>query len=143
MSSIEMQYKLMVEMADRVSERRAQSNKFYISIISSIFVFSSLISLLEIETDYLLMSFFLIASLNIILCFIWIITIDSYKKLNKAKYKVIQQMEDSLEFKCYQIEEGYLNDIKYIQFTKIEKYIPYVFILLNLILIISITLAFS
>ncbi len=138
MSAIEMQYKLMVEMADRVSDRRAQSNKFFISIISSIFVFSSLISLLEIETDYLLISFFLIASLNIMLCFIWITTIDSYRKLNTAKFKVIQRLEDSLEFKCFQIEERYLNDMKYLQLTKIEKNIPYLFIALNLILLLVI-----
>ena len=35
------QYKLYVEMADRISQRRAESNKFFITLLSSMLIVAS------------------------------------------------------------------------------------------------------
>jgi len=120
------QYKLYVEMADRISERRMQTNKFYISLLSGLLaLLSILVSVGKLNQTLI---FVIISLLGIVLCILWHINIRSYRQLNSGKFKVIHEMEQFLPFPCYDREWEVLGEgkekTKYLQLTRVEKYIP-------------------
>ena len=114
------QYKLYVEMADRISSRRLKTNQFYISVLSGILALLSIFAknqALSINNSFYLI---LISFICILLCGIWYANIKSYKQLNKIKFEVIHDMESCLPYACYEnewnIEKEGKN--KYIRITK-------------------------
>ena len=120
------QYKLYVEMADRISERRLQTNKFYISLLTGL---STLLSIfISVKTFNQNVIFIIISLLGITLCILWHTNIWSYRQLNSGKFKVIHEMEHYLPFPCYEKEwkllEGGKEKNMYLQLTKVERYIP-------------------
>jgi hypothetical protein len=128
------QYKTYVEMMDRISARRSQMNSFYISLLSGILAFLSLISNKDISkfqnSQFQAIAILAIAILGIILCFVWYSNIQSYKQLNSGKFKVINEMEKYLPFPCYDREWEFLkkdNRYKgYLPQTQVEKYVPFI-----------------
>jgi hypothetical protein len=122
------QYKLYVEMADRISERRMQTNRFYISLLSGLL---ALLSILVSGDKFNQTVIFIIVSLlGIALCILWHINIRSYRQLNSGKFKVIHEIEQYLPFPCYDKEWELLGEgeekSKYLQLTRVEKYIPFI-----------------
>lgn len=125
------QYKMFVEMADRVSERRLKTNQFYISIISGLlgilalmFQDTGLEVLSKNKDSVLLIVIILGLSLNLI----WFINIRSFRQLNSGKFKVIHEMESLLPFQPYDrewdiIKRGEKKD-DYLQLSRIEQYLP-------------------
>ncbi len=134
------QYKLYVEMADRVSNRRAQTNRFYISLLSGLLALLSIVVGRNIFSDFQTIVFSVISVLGLTLCALWNINIRSYRQLNSGKFKVIHEMEQHLPFPCYDREWEILGEgkegKKYLQFTRVEQYvsfilaIPYILLLL-------------
>lgn len=121
-------YKFYVELTDRISQRRGNSNTFFLTIISS---FTGLIAFISsfLKTDIEESIIYLICFFCIILCLIWYITINSYKQLNKLRFSVIQELEKDMIFPCFTREWEYLKDnkLKYYRLSKIEKFIPILF----------------
>jgi hypothetical protein len=122
------QYKMYVEMMDRVTDRRGKTNTFYISLLSSLLALFSLLfnkNSLPETNDILSL---LISFLGLSLCCIWWTNINSYKQLNSLKFKVIYEIEKQLPFSCYSKEwEFDKNKIgQYRRLSKVEKYIPVV-----------------
>lgn len=120
------EYKLYVEMADRISERRMQTNKFYISLLSGLLaLLSILVSVGKFNQSLI---FIIVSLLGMALCILWHINIRSYRQLNSGKFKVIHEMEQHLPFPCYDREWELLGEgkekSKYLQLTRVEKYIP-------------------
>lgn len=125
------QYKMCVEMADRVSTRRSQANSFYISLLSAP---PTLLTLVDKQSSSESRSilFLFIAILGLTSCFIWYANIQSYKQLNSAKFNVINEMERFLPFPCFAREWEVLISEKlkrkeYRQLTAVEKFIPLIF----------------
>ncbi len=133
------QYKFYVELTDRISQRRGQTNTFFLSIISSFIALIGFVSPF-INKIYLESSIGLISILGIILCFTWYININSYKQLTKLKFTVIQEIEQELYFPCYTREWQLLKEkkLKYSRLTKSEKFIPLIFVIPFIIIIFSI-----
>lgn len=128
------QYKLYVEMADRISQRRTERNRYYLSLLSILLSVPSLIIALNISNEFQItfekILFIGISLLGITLCSFWIANIHSYKKLNKAKFEVIIEMENNLPYSCYKNEwEKLGKERRYLQLTTIEKIIPVIFII--------------
>ena len=127
------QYKLYVEMADRLSARRAQTNKFYIALLTSLLLVLSAVSEKNLFLNYKIPVFFFLSLLGILLNYVWYINIKSYRQLNSGKFKIIQQMEESLPFQCYTDEWKLLgegeNSNKYLQFTAIEPNVPKILVI--------------
>lgn len=141
------QYKLFVQMADQVSERRLKTNQFYIGIISGI-----LASLAFILHDEKLAQFgryqniviLAVVVLGLTLNIIWFINIKSFRILNSGKFEIIHQMELSLPLKPYTDEWKIIKEnptkVEYLQLTRIEQILPFVmalpFLILGLLIII-------
>lgn len=125
------QYKIYVEMADRISARRNVANTFFLTlhtaIIGSIgFAFGKGFKL--IDQNFII--FPLLAVLA--LCYAWWRLVKSYRQLNTAKYKVIGELEKRLPASPYWSAEwtalGEGKDIKlYVPLTHIENWIPIIF----------------
>src|SRR5215217_2669349 len=81
-------YKLAVEMADRISARRATANAFFLTINTTLLAFVSSGSLRVL---------WLVALAGIALSGTWWILLKSYRDLNVAKFGVILKMEKELE----------------------------------------------
>ncbi len=138
------QYKLYVEMADKLSARRNNSNLFYSSLLSGLLVILSLVfreNLLINITNYI----FILLGVGImgtVLCLSWFLNIRSYRQLNFAKFEVIHEMEQDLPYECYKKEWDLINqeeDFKtrsYLRLTKIEQAVPIIFMILYSILIV-------
>ena len=132
-------YKLHVEMADRVSQRRAVANNWFITINSSIFSLGSYIGIKGNLCEAALLFF-----LGICLALIWLALIRSYKKLNSAKFKVINAIEQKhLPIKPYYDEYEYYKEDKRKDFTTVEKSIPIALMIIYLAFIIYVVITCS
>ena len=66
------QYKLYVEMADRISARRSETNKFYISLLTALLAALLLVVEKNIFTNIQGFVFAAVAILGIALCVVWL-----------------------------------------------------------------------
>lgn len=136
------QYKLFVEMADRISSRRLTANSFFLSLNTALVALMGYVVADENNLLFLTSSMAISFS-GVVLCYIWYRLIRSYKDLNTAKFIVIHEMESELPFKAYDAEwqaagEGN-NTKKYLPFTHIEMAVPWVFFCLHVfVLMVSI-----
>ena len=133
------QYKLYVEMADRISQRRDQSNKFYATVYSALAAVLLLAARFDLSDSTLGIVFLAVGIVGTSLAFIWWLNIQSYRALNRAKFAVIQEMETRLPFPGYKKEWELLRPPqgkpKYLQLTRIEQYVPAVFLLMSMALV--------
>ncbi len=124
------QYKLYVEIADRVSGRRAQTNRFFISLLSGLLALLSIVVDREIFSNFQTIVFMTVALLGLALCALWYINIRSYRQLNSGKFKVIHEIEQHLPYPCYDKEWEILGEgkesKKYLQLTRVEQYVPFI-----------------
>lgn len=131
------QYKMYVEMADRISGRRNLANVFFLTLHTTIigaigFVFGKI----EYINALWMTTFPLLAIL--ILCFVWWRLIKSYRQLNTAKYIVIGEFEKKLPSSPYWSAEWSVlgkgkDKKKYTPLTQIENYVPIIFGILYII----------
>ena len=131
------QYKLFVEMADRVSQRRDQSNRFYVTFVSAIAGLLMVLARFGTSVNGIWPVVFLISGLlGTALSFIWFLNIKSYRTLNSAKFEIINDLERQLPYQGYSKEWELLRPAtgspKYLQLTRIEQLVPAVIILLFL-----------
>lgn len=130
-------YKLYVEMTDRISQRRDKSNSWFLTIHTALLTLIGLFfSQLSNTIDYI---HIFIAIVGIIACVVWKQLILSYKQMNSGRFKVIHAIEKELPLKLYDAEWKALGEGKnrgiYRPFTQVEKWIPFVFIAMYLIII--------
>ena len=131
------QYKLFVEMADRVSQRRDQSNRFYVTFVSAIAGLLMVLARFGTSVNGIWPVVFLISGLlGTALSFIWFLNIMSYRTLNLAKFDIINDLERQLPYPGYAKEWELLRPAngspKYLQLTRIEQLVPALIILLFL-----------
>ena len=132
------QYKLYVDMADRISQRRQSAHGFFLTVNTGLIAFLgwSLIGGKGVLDPIL---FIVVAVVGIVLSASWYMLMRSYLNLNTAKFEVINLMEGYLPVRPYGAEwyalgEGH-DASRYRPFTKIESLIPGAFGLLHLALL--------
>src|SRR3712207_3304242 len=121
-------YKLAVEMADRVSARRATANAFFLTVNTALlaFVSSGLDDMLWV-----------VALAGIALSGTWWVLLKSYRDLNSAKFDVITEMEKNLEAQIFDDEWTRLKEKRqegwrgrYAEFGAVERFVPLIFAML-------------
>lgn len=125
------QYKLYVELADRVSDRRIKTNQYFITLLSGLLVVLSFALHKDQQTtlsQYQPYIVFSVGLLGIILCLVWQINIRSYRQLNSQKFQVIHDMEKQLPYPLFTKEWELLGEgkdrKKYLQLSRVEKWVP-------------------
>lgn len=121
------QYKLYVEMADRISQRRTTANSYFLSVNSAILAFVGYLTQKE-STDFL----WLLATAGTTLTVLWYSIIVSYRNLNTAKWGVIHEIEKRLPISPYDAEwqavERGKNSKLYRPISHVEAGVPWVFL---------------
>lgn len=132
------QYKLYVEMADRISARRQTANSFFLSVNTAII---ALIGYINFASKTTTNFYWLVSLAGMVLCYMWYRLIRSYKGLNSAKFKVIHEIEQKLPFAPYDTEwdkAGRGKDPKlYLPCTHIEMVIPWVFFAIHVVVFLE------
>ena len=139
-------YKLTVEMADRMSARRAVANAFFLTVNTTLVAVVGLRS--ETEGSALLPISVCVAGIAVAAC--WWFLLRNYRKLNEAKFVVINQIEaEHLPVKPYLDEwavlsegdapKGRLKKVKagLRQLGNVERVVPIVFGLLYVMLLVG------
>lgn len=123
------QWKTCAEMANSNSERRLTSNNIFIAINAAI------IALTSFTPDY---KSIIMSLVGILVSVIWISSIKSYKELNRVKYQIINELEESLPTSPYKYEWYLINkEGKYKRFTQLENNLPCIFIFLYILCILA------
>lgn len=121
------QYKLYVEFADRISQRRADANTFFLTINTLI------VTGLGLLNNSVGRYSIVIAILGSVLSITWYFILKSYRMLNSGKFKVIHEIEEQLPMALYKHEweilGGGKDKTKYWPISHIEKIVPLVFVL--------------
>jgi hypothetical protein len=132
------QYKLYVEMADRISARRQTANSFFLSINTALLAFVGLYASTAQAPDLPLSWTLAVATAGVVLCYSWYRLVRSYSDLNGGKFRVVHAMEQLLPLAPYDAEwesVGRGTDPRlYLPFTHLEIRIPWIFMVLYVIL---------
>lgn len=126
------QYKLMVEMADRVSARRATANSFFLTVQSA------LVGTFGFSRD----DQWPLAVAGLVVAVAWWLSLRSYRMLNGAKFAVINEMEEHLPASPYKDEWAILKRAdgplhkRYAALSFVEQTVPVAFATLNSVLIV-------
>ena len=126
------QYKLAVEMADRLSGRRQSANSFFLSVVSALTVANGT----GIVSDWYWTC--IVSTVTVLVCFMWWRLLASYRAINSAKFKVIHQIETALPYAMFADEEAIYQPTKrtkrtgYKPLSRIEQAVPALFALPSL-----------
>ena len=127
------QYRIYVESADKISDRRIGVNTFFITLNS---VLIPVITMFCSNTLLLL----LLAFLGIVFSILWFFNLKNYKQINSCKFHLIQEMEKYLPVNLYKMEWKILtkknSNKKYIPVSKLEMILPIIFLFIYAVIII-------
>ncbi|MFZ1519296.1 MAG: hypothetical protein WAU11_11000 [Ignavibacteriaceae bacterium] len=132
------QYKLYLELVDRISDRRQNANSYFLGINTALCAVIGYLFSKDIDSEVKPLIWF-VPFAGIILSYFWYRLVKSYRDLNTAKFQVVHSIESKLPLAPYHAEwialgEG--NDSKkYTPFTHLEIWVPRCFILLYLIIL--------
>ena len=121
------EYKLYVEMADNVSQRRADINQLFIT------AHTSLLAIVILFSGDNILAQFAVSITGIICAISWHSLIVSYRELNTAKFEVIQDIEKQLPYSPYKVEWDKLvanrgkEKKKYLTQTQVENFFTLTF----------------
>lgn len=128
------QYKLCVEMADRISARRMTTNSFFLTINSALVAFVGYAETGGRAGGTVAPA--LVGLSGVVLCYLWYRLIRSYRGLNTGKFLVVHEIETLLPLRLYDAEWEAIGRGKdprrYLPVTHIEEYVPWVFIAIHL-----------
>jgi hypothetical protein len=125
-------YKILIDMADKVSQRRQSANNFYLSVNTAITGASAYLSS-NTDNNY---SILIISIAGFFVCMLWKRNIDSYKDLNSGKFAVITELEKALPVAPFRAEWEVLergqNTKRYRPFHVVEVLVPFIFAAVHL-----------
>jgi hypothetical protein len=132
------QYKKYLEMADKLSDRRASANTFFLTINTGLISAFGIANMASLKASNFL--FIVGGSAAILLCYSWYRLIRAYRDLSTAKFKVVHEIENYLPIRPFESEweavgRGEDKNL-YWPFTHIEGLVPWIFIVLYVLVIL-------
>lgn len=132
------QYKMLVESAERVSDKRMSANNYFLTINTGLISLAGLLitsNIVSLNTSFIVFIWYL----GLAICTTWFFIVLSYKQLNSGKFKLIHKIEKELPIKLFADEWKELGEgrslRKYIPLSHIEIIVPVVFFVFYLFLI--------
>lgn len=131
------QYRIYVHVFNSTSERRNKANEFFLGLNAGII---GILGYVETKTlPHASLIFVLVPIAGIAICNCWYRIICAYRQLNRAKFRVIHNVEKNLPLSLFETEWNILGKgkdrSKYYPLSQIEKNIPIIFILLYLVIL--------
>ena len=110
-----------VEMASGVSQRRDTMNNLFVML--NIAVIAAVSWMWDVKTVFLCVA-------GLVICVVWLLYINNFKRLNTAKFRVIYDLEERLGVTPFKDEWDILKKTKrYLEGTKLERILPIAFAL--------------
>ena len=110
-----------VEMANGVSQRRDTMNNLFVTL--NIAVIAAVSWMWDVKTVFLCVA-------GLVICVVWLLYINNFKRLNAAKFRVIYDLEERLGVTPFKDEWDILKKTKrYLEGTKLERILPIAFAL--------------
>jgi amino acid permease len=137
-STVLEQYKLYLEMTDRISQRRQTANSFFVTLNTAVV---GLLGYVDAKLPDAAERFYLLISFSgVMLCLLWYRLIRSYRDLNTAKFAVLHTIERLLPLKPYSAEWDYVgrgsHSRFYKPFTHVEINVPWLFFALYVVVML-------
>lgn len=134
------QYKIYITATEKISDRRQKANEFFLGLNAALVTLLGFIATKSIQQNMaLLISLASIAGMT--MCYLWYRIVVSYKGLNGAKFKVLHEIESRLPLALYDTEWEMLgrgnNKKLYWPFTHIELKVPWIFLTIYFVLLLS------
>ena len=133
------QYRICLLIFDNLSDRRQKSNEFFLGLNTAIMGIMGYFEIKNVSEAPII--FILVPLVGMAICFCWYRLILSFSQLNRAKFKVIHTLEKKLPANLFESEwtllgEGKDNK-KYFPISHIERFIPIIFIVLYLVILLA------
>ena len=110
-----------VEMANGVSQRRDTMNNLFVTL--NIAVIAAVSWMWDVKTVFLCVA-------GLVICVVWLLYINNFKRLNADKFRVIYDLEERLGVTPFKDEWDILKKTKrYLEGTKLERILPIAFAL--------------
>ena len=110
-----------VEMANGVSQRRDTMNNLFVTL--NIAVIAAVSWMWDVKTVFLCVA-------GLVICVVWLLYINNFKRLNTAKFRVIYDLEERLGVTPFKDEWDILKKTKrYLEGTKLLRILPIAFAL--------------
>jgi len=143
-------FELAVEMADRISARRATANALFVTLHTALIAAIGLVRprrLEEVGVGKRLVEdnfgLVLASVLGIVLAVTWWLLLRSYRHLNRAKFQVIDELEEKMPVRIFRREWELLKKDpvkpfrqRYRELGVVEQAVPVAFIVIYVIAII-------
>lgn len=114
-------WQICVEMANGVSQRRDTMNNLFVTL--NIAVIAAVSWMWDVKTVFLCVA-------GLVICVVWLLYINNFKRLNTAKFRVIYDLEERLGVTPFKDEWDILKKTKrYLEGTKLERILPIAFAL--------------
>lgn len=129
------QYKLYVESAERVSERRVSANSYLLTVNAFLVTLYGILAASPYKSYWTI----LVPVAGVLVSLTWFRIITSYRDLNSVKFRVIHELEQHLpaalyEYEWHKAEKG--QGKAYHPLTHLERWVPIVFVVLYALLAI-------
>lgn len=125
------QWKTAIEMSNAISERRTNMNNIFLTLNSIV------IALITFHLEKKSLGY---AVAGILICTIWLINLENYRKLNSAKFKIINLLEKELPANVFDYEWELVgrgdDGKKYKRMSNVERGIPAILMLIYFVAII-------
>ena len=132
-------FELYLATAEKVSDRRVQANSWMLSVNSAIVALYGYLQADKLAVGVAQKAVWLwaIPAAGILVCLAWATLLTSYRKLNRAKFAVIMQLEADQPIPPFTRErEAYRRDNRR-SFSTVEQLIPVCFALLYAAMLIT------
>jgi hypothetical protein len=129
------QYKLYVESAEKVSERRVSANNYLLTVNAFLVTLYGLLAGSPYKSSWTV----LVPIAGFIVSLTWCRIITSYRDLNTVKFQVIHELERQMpaalyDYEWHKAEEG--RGKAYHPLTHLEWWVPIIFVVLYVLLAI-------
>ena len=130
-------YKIYVQDVGNIGGRHENSRRFYMSIISALFVFLSMTGeggpLVDVKGAFQE----IVGIVGIVMCIVWIMHMQSFAAIYLAKFKVLREIEKGQGFfALFDREWEHLkSDSRYKCLTLIDSVVPIVFASLFVVIV--------
>jgi hypothetical protein len=138
-------FELYLATAEKVSDRRAQANSWMLSVNSAIVALYGYLQAdkMSVDSAQKVIWLWAIPSAGALVCLSWVTLLSSYRKLNRAKFAVLIQIEAELSISLFARErEAYHRDRRR-SLSYVETLVPIFFVLLYLAILVAAIVAGS
>jgi len=127
------QYKLYVESAEKISERRVAANNYLLTVNAFLVTLYGLVAATRFDTVWTM----LVPVAGFLVALTWHRIITSYHDLNTVKFKVIHELEQQMpaalyDYEWHKAEEG--RGKAYHPLSHLERWVPIIFMVLYVLL---------